>query len=141
MTELLSVRKLYIDSRFSQSGTPSSFEFELPEVLDLPRDTVAYITEFTGVCAWDTVNDSNYELYIVEQHSGTNQGRIVELTKQPYDSESLRAELETKLNGSGKLTGMGTYSVTRTTSAGATGNASLGAAYRYYSLSVTAGNF
>ena len=141
MTELLSVRKLYIDSRFSQSGTPSSFEFELPEVLDLPRDTVAYITEFTGVCAWDTVNDSNYKLYIVEQHSGTNQGRIVELTKQPYDSESLRAELETKLNGSGKLTGMGTYSVTRTTSAGATGNASLGAAYRYYSLSVTAGNF
>ena len=37
--------------------------------------------------------------------------------------------------------GMGTYSVTRTTSAGATGNVSLGAAYRYYSISVTAGNF
>ena len=36
---------------------------------------------------------------------------------------------------------MGTYSVTRTTSAGATGSASLGAAYRYYSVSCSAGNF
>ena len=36
---------------------------------------------------------------------------------------------------------MGTYSVTRTTSAGAAGNVGLGAAYRFYSLSVTAGNF
>jgi len=141
MSDLLSVRKLYIDSRFLKSGTPSSFDFELPEIVELPRDTVAYITEFTAVCGWDTVNDSNYKFYIVEQHSGTNKGRVVELTQQPYDSESLRAELETKLNGAGKLAGMGTYSVTRTTSAGATGNVSLGAAYRYYSVSVTAGNF
>jgi len=141
MSDLRSVRKLYIDSRFLKSGTPSSFDFELPEIVELPRDTVAYITEFTAVCGWDTVNDSNYKFYIVEQHSGTHKGRIVELTQQPYDSESLRAELETKLNGAGKLAGMGTYSVTRTTSAGATGNVSLGAAYKYYSISVTAGNF
>ena len=141
MSDLLSVRKLYVDSRFLKSGTPSSFDFELPEIVELPRDTVAYITEFTAVCGWDTVNESNYKFYLVEQHSGVNRGRIVELTRQPYDSESLRAELETKLNGAGKLAGMGTYSVTRTTSAGATGSASLGAAYRYYSVSVSAGNF
>ena len=141
MSELLQTRKVYIDSRFLKSGTPSSFEFELPEILDLPRDTVAYITEFTAVCGWDTVNASNNRVYIVEQFSGVNVGRIVELTQQPYDSESLRAELETKLNSAGKLAGMGTYSVTRTTSAGATGSVGLGAAYRYYTLSVTAGNF
>ena len=33
-------------------------------------DTMAYITEFTAVCSWDTVNESNYKPYIVEQHSG-----------------------------------------------------------------------
>jgi len=141
MSKLLQARKLYIDSRFLKSGTPSSFDFELREILELPRDTVAYITEFTAACAWDTVNGSSYKLYMVEQFSGTNKGRIVELAQQPYDSESLRAELETKLNGSGKLAGVGTYSVTRTTSAGATGNVSLGAAYRFYSISVSAGSF
>ena len=141
MSSLLSVRKLYIDSRFLKSGDPSNFDFELPEIVDLPKDTVAYITEFTAVCGWDTVNDSNYKLYVVEQQAGVNKGRIVELTRQPYDSESLRAEVETKLNGTGKLAGMGTYSVVRTTSAGATGNVSLGAAYRYYSITVSAGNF
>ena len=108
MSELLSTRKIYIDSRFLQSGTPSSFDFELPEIIDLPRDTVAYITEFTAVCGWDTVNSSNSNFYIVEQAGGVSKGRIVELTKQPYDSESLRAELESKLNGAGKLTGLGT---------------------------------
>ena len=61
MSDLLSVRKLYVDSRFAAAGgTSSSFDFELPEIVELPRDTVAYITEFTGVCAWDTVNPSNY---------------------------------------------------------------------------------
>ena len=49
----------------------------------------------------------------------------MQLTRQPYDSESLCAELETKPNGASKLTGMGTYSVTRTTSAGTTGRANL----------------
>ena len=85
MSELLSTRKLYVDSRFLQSGTPSSFDFELPEILDLPRGTIAYITEFTAVCDWDTVNDSTNQFYIVEQSNGTSKGRIVELTKQPYD--------------------------------------------------------
>ena len=107
----------------------------------MPRDTVAYITEFTGVCAWDTVNESNYRFYIVEQAGGVDKGRIVDIAQQPHDSESLRADLETKLNGAGKLAGMGTYTVTRTTSAGATGNASLGAAYRYYKVVCSAGNF
>ena len=55
MSELLQTRKLYVDSHFLKSGTPSSFDFELPEILELPRDTVAYITEFTAACAWDTV--------------------------------------------------------------------------------------
>ena len=112
MSDLLSARKLYVDSRFLKSGTPSNFNFELPEVLDMPRDTVAYITEFTGVCAWDTVNQSNYRFYIVEQAGGVNKGRIVDVAQQPHDSESLRADLETKLNGAGKLAGMGTYTVT-----------------------------
>ena len=70
MSQLLSTRKIYIDSRFLQSGTPSSFDFELPEILGLPRISVAYITEFTAVCGWDTVNDSNNQFYLVEQAGG-----------------------------------------------------------------------
>ena len=72
MNDLLSARKLYVDSRFAAAGgTSSSFDFELPEIVELPRDTVAYITEFTAVCGWDTVNESNYKFYIVEQQGPT----------------------------------------------------------------------
>jgi hypothetical protein len=52
----LSVRKIFIDSRFLVSGDSSSFEYELPEVVELPADTVAFVTEFTCVASWDTVS-------------------------------------------------------------------------------------
>ena len=34
----VSVPMLYIDSRYRASGTPSNFEYELPETVELPKD-------------------------------------------------------------------------------------------------------
>ena len=53
-----------------------------------------------------------------------------------YDSESLRLEVESKLNGPAKHAG-GVYTVTRVTSAGA--NQSSGASYRYYAVTLSGG--
>ena len=63
----LSVRKIYIDSRYRASGSPANFEYELPQTVELPKNTRAFITEFTGVNAWDTVSSSNNQLYVVEE--------------------------------------------------------------------------
>ena len=51
----LSVRKLFIDSRFAVSGDSSSFEYEIPEVVALPHDAVAFVPEFTSLASWDPV--------------------------------------------------------------------------------------
>ena len=37
----LSVRKVFIDCRYLVSGDSSNVEYELPEVLELPKDTIA----------------------------------------------------------------------------------------------------
>ncbi len=63
----LAVRKVFIDSRYLVSGDSSNFEYELPEVLELPKDTVAFVTEFSSVASWDTVAAGrNDRMYVIE---------------------------------------------------------------------------
>ena len=133
----LSVRKLYIDSRFLTNGTTSSFEYELPEVVNLPTNSAAYITEFCCVNGWDTISASNDQLYLVERNSSSvTRARLETLNSGSYDSESLRLEIESKLNSAGKHVA-GTDSVARVTSAGASQTS--GASYRYYAITLGGG--
>jgi hypothetical protein len=134
----LSVRKLFIDSRFAVSGNSSSFEYELPEVVELPHDAVAFVTEFTSVCSWDTVSPNNNRLYIVENTGSLYSARIAQIATGAYDSETLRSAVELALNGPGK-TVAGTYTVVRSSSAGTVSSASLGSAYRYFSIGLNGG--
>ena len=83
----LSVRKIYIDSRFLVSGDSSRIRYELPEVVELPPDTVAFVTEVTTCASWDTVSpDRNDQLYVVEQASSTFKARAVTVVAGAYDS-------------------------------------------------------
>ena len=108
----LAVRKIFIDSRFLALGDSSSFEYELPEVLELPKDTVAFVTELTTVASWDTVSASrNNQLYVVENVGAAYNARTV--------------ALENALNGAGK-TVTGNYNVQRSSSAGTVNTASRG---------------
>ncbi len=82
----LAVRKIYIDSRFLTSGNSSSFQYELPEVLELPKYTVAFITEITTVASWDTVSaNRNNQMYVVENTGAAYSARIVTLPSGAYD--------------------------------------------------------
>ena len=80
----LAVRKLFVDSRFLALGDSSSFEYELPEVLELPKDTVAFVAEFTTVVSWDTVSASrNNKLYVIEQVGQVYHARVVVVPSGP----------------------------------------------------------
>ena len=137
----LQIRKLYVDSRFRSSGTTSDFEIELDQGITLPSTAHAYMSEFTGVVSWETINESNRNLYIGETVGGETTYRILQLPVGAHDSESLRAVLQDTLN-TGKPTGFGSYTATRSSSAGSTASASLGsAAYRYYTVSASSGSF
>ncbi len=135
----LAVRKIYIDSRFLTSGNSSSFQYELPDVLELPKDTVAFITEVTTVASWDTVSATrNNQLYVIENTGAAYSARIVTLPSGAYDSETLRVIVENGLNGAGK-TITGNYNVQRSSSAGTVNTASLGAAFRYFTITISGG--
>ena len=55
MDRELDTRKVYIDSRFLSSGSTSKFLYDLGETIEIPRDHVAYVTEFTSVCVAGTL--------------------------------------------------------------------------------------
>ena len=134
----LAVRKLFVDSRFAVSGDSSSFEYELPEVVELPHDAVCFVTEFTTVASWDTVSLNNNRLYVVENTGALYSARVATIAPGAYDSETLRTAVELALNGAGK-TITGTYTVARSSSAGTVNTASLGSAYRYFTISISGG--
>jgi hypothetical protein len=87
------------------------------------------------------VDDRSNRLYLGENAAGTASFRYIELGPQPHDSESLRLALQNALNAN-RPAGLGTYTVTRSSSAGATSTAAIGsAAYRYYSVTLSSGAF
>jgi hypothetical protein len=140
MADGLRVRRLYIDSRFRSTGTTDDFEIQLQEGVDLPAGAHCYLAEWQGTVSWDTVSHSNQQLFISEYGTGTSY-RIAQLPTGTHDSESLRLVIQDALN-TGKPAGIGTYSVTRTSSAGSNSTASLGsAAFRYYTITLSAGTF
>ena len=140
MADGLSVRRLYIDSRFRSTGTTDDFEMQLQEGVELPAGAHCYLAEWQGTVSWDTVSHSNQQLFLSEYGTGTSY-RIAQLPIGTHDSESLRLVIQDALN-TGKPAGIGTYSVTRTSSAGSNSTAFLGsAAFRYYTITLSAGTF
>ena len=88
--------------------------------------------------SWFTVDDSNCNLYIIEQGGDFPLPRIAQIVAAPYDSDSFGSALENALNGPGKQVS-GTYSVVRSTSNASSTGAVGNAAFRYYTVNLTGG--
>ena len=127
------ISRVYVDSRFA---LPSG-EFEIPgEEVQLGQDARCWLGEVSCVNSWDTIDDTNCLFYMRERAStSVAVDRIIALTKGPADVDSLALDLQTKLNGSGKSTGIGTYSVTRAS----TGSGASGSVNRAYQVTLTGG--
>jgi len=98
--------------------------YELPEDLNLPRESVCYITDLSMPYAFHSVDANNHNLYLYE-HSSANpamgpsgHARRISLTQQHYDVITLESELQTRLNQANDAPGVpgklvpGTYTVT-----------------------------
>jgi hypothetical protein len=138
----LTSRKLFVDSRLRQPGGKShDFVLELPEAIQFPEGTHVLCSEALIPASWNTVDERSGRLYISENVAGSTTYRIVELDSQPHDSASLRLALQNALNVN-RPAGLGTYSVSRSSSAGSTATAAIGsAAYRFYNITLSAGSF
>ena len=138
----LTTRKLFVDSRLRQPGGEShDFVIELPETIEFPPGTHVLCSEALIPTSFNTVDDRSNRLYLGENAAGAASFRYIELGPQPHDSESLRLALQNALNAN-RPAGLGTYTVTRSSSAGATSTAAIGsAAYRYFTVTLSSGAF
>jgi hypothetical protein len=62
---MLEVTQVFIGARFktAQSKSDSGFTIELPKTINIPDDTIAYITEVVLPVSWTTIDERNISLY------------------------------------------------------------------------------
>ncbi len=87
---MLSTTKVYIDSRYAIANTGSSIEYEIPGGVDLKPTTRCWLSEFTCVASWYTINASNSNVFLLE--GAVRRG--VEMPHGVYDTESFRSVLQ-----------------------------------------------
>ena len=63
---MLDIKKVYIDTRYKteDSNSHSDFFIELPRTLNVPENTICYITDVVIPVSWSTVDIRNNKLYI-----------------------------------------------------------------------------
>ena len=126
------VKKIIVDSRYFVNNAPArKGTFELAEIIEIQGSQVLYLESSQCANSWYTVDDSNCNLYIIEQgSSGWLSPRIAQIATAPYDSDSFGIALENALNN-GKVVS-GSYSVLRSTSNATSGGSIGNAAFRFY---------
>ena len=96
-----------------------------------------WVSEFSTVASWDTIDDSNNSFVLIEKVGTVGVPRIVTRPNGPYDLDSLAVALMTRLN-TGKLAGIGNYAVTRVSTGASAATATLA---RAYLVQLSAGSF
>ncbi len=96
------VRKIFVDSRFRDSGSFANFQYSLKTPVTHPKCR-AYIDQLHIPNVFPTIHENNRNLYIVESYSDDGvlyhvRKRKVPLTVGNYDIDSLATELQTQLN-------------------------------------------
>jgi len=120
--------KVFVDSRFAAKGEGASILYEIPGGgVELGPHAKVFVSEFTCVCAWPTLDQTNNTQTVLEGEPGLIVPRTLTLPTGAHDLESLRAALEAAL-GAG-------YTVERVSS-GNTGSTS-----RQYRVTSTVGRF
>ena len=104
---MLPLKKIYIDSRdrTPDSKSASNFKIELPYTVQMPENTVFFVTDVCIPHVWNTIeeefNDCLFLSYIVPGASSalTEKYVVVTLTEGNYTLSELATELQTRLNG------------------------------------------
>ena len=105
------LRKVYVDTRFALRGAPSDFYYDLGEDIPLSKNTICYVSEWTGPASWDNIHPGCNKLYLIENpKDAVFKMRIITFEPGVYDRNGLAAILQEKLRA-GKHAEQGTYTV------------------------------
>ena len=92
---MTTVRKIIVDSRYFIEGTAGQGTFELSEIVDIHPSQVLYLESFQCVNSWYTIDETNRNIYLIENPSGsTYKGRITQIKIAPYDSDSFASAFQ-----------------------------------------------
>ena len=71
---MLDIQKVYVDTRYKidDSKSDSDFTIELPRTLNIPENTVCYLTDVVIPVSWRTVDERNNKLYLFVLLPGDN---------------------------------------------------------------------
>lgn len=90
----MSVSKIFIDSRHRSSGSPQDFEVSLPESVNFPAGTKAFIDEAYIPASWYTIDESNEAFYFVYMLNGVKTVERTTLVNRFYTATQLAEELK-----------------------------------------------
>ena len=96
--EQLQYRKIMIDSRFRTSGSSSDFIFDLPEVLSLPPNTIAYVGDVTIPCSWYIVTKEVNDRLCFAVPSSYYLSTYIQLPQGSYTGASLGESIKLLLD-------------------------------------------
>ena len=102
MAGSLSIRKIYVDSRFktSDSYSDAQFKFELKESVQLPDKCVVFIDDVVIPHSWYNVEENSKYLYVrrYQDLSNTTTDHIIALEVQNHTFDSLKNALQASLD-------------------------------------------
>ena len=94
MAGSLSIRKIYVDSRFktSYSYSDAQFKFELKESVQLPDKCACFVDDVVIPHSWYNVEENSKYLYVRRFRDGAygNTDRIIALEIQNHRFDSLK---------------------------------------------------
>ena len=102
MAGSLSIRKIYVDSRFktADSLSDSNFKFELKESVQLPDKCVCFVDDLVIPHSWYNVEENSKYLYVrrYQDLSNTTTDHIIALEVQNHTFDSLKNALQASLD-------------------------------------------
>ena len=105
----LTVKKIYIDTRFKtkNSNSNSDFKFQLSQTVQLPDNCVCFIDDIIVPHSWYSIEDYNNRLYIRQLDiGGSADDRIITIPSQNHTGASLAVAIKSGLEAA---FGAGTY--------------------------------
>ena len=69
---MISIRRIYVDSRLKSSGTGSDFTVELPRSFEVPDQTIAFIDSVLVPNVFHSIHENNNRLYFAEFTNPSN---------------------------------------------------------------------
>ena len=93
---MLDIKKIYVDTRYKtdDSISDSDFTVELPRTLNIPDNTVCYLTDVVIPVSWRTVDDRNNKLYLWFTYTG----KIISIPIGNYSGPDFCAALHIAMN-------------------------------------------